>query len=130
MSLFLVPTVLAPEQSSQYFSQDSLGQYSYGYADARSAKSEVRSVDGQTVGSYSYVDPDGKLQNVEYRSDSVHGFRASGTNIPVAPAFVAPAPLVAPEPVQVTAEVAAATARHLETLRLAEEAAKVTYKIK
>ncbi|KAL1513406.1 hypothetical protein ABEB36_002826 [Hypothenemus hampei] len=53
--------------SNQYHSQDAVGQYSYGYSDPHSAKSEVRSADGQTVGSYSYVDPAGKLQTVHYR---------------------------------------------------------------
>ncbi|XP_066143715.1 cuticle protein 19.8-like isoform X2 [Euwallacea fornicatus] len=108
-------------QSSQYHSQDSLGQYAYGYANDLSAKNEIRSVDGQTVGSYSYVDPEGKLQSVHYKSDALNGFRASATNLPIAPQA---APIAVPQPIQDTPEVIEARNRHLETLKLATDAAK------
>jgi len=115
-----VAAVPLGHHSSQYHSQDAIGQYSYGYTSELSAKHETRSADGQTVGSYSYVDPEGKLQNVHYRSDAVHGFHVSATNLPVGPAPVE----VLPEPVKDTQEVVDARARHLEALRRAEEAAK------
>lgn len=98
--------------SSQYHAQDELGQFSYGYAGGPSAKHEARSFDGVTRGGYSYVDAHGLVQSVNYVSDPVHGFRVAATNLPVAPAPVAVAPLPAPLPVADTPEVAAAKAAH------------------
>jgi hypothetical protein len=93
--------------SSQYHAQDELGQYSYGYAGGPSAKSESKTADGITRGAYSYVDANGILQQVQYVSDPVNGFRVSATNLPVAPAGVAQAaPLAlaaAPAPVHFAA---------------------------
>jgi len=87
--------------SSQYHAQDELGQYSYGYAGGPSSKSETRTADGITRGAYSYLDANGLVQNVQYVSDPVNGFRVAATNLPVGPAAVpaaiplaaAPAPL-------------------------------------
>nr|CAD7573072.1 unnamed protein product [Timema californicum] len=69
--------------SSQYQAQDELGQYSYGYADGNSVKHESRAIDGTTHGAYSYVDGNGIVQSVKYHADAL-GFRAHGTNFPVA----------------------------------------------
>ncbi|XP_063237662.1 pupal cuticle protein G1A-like [Bacillus rossius redtenbacheri] len=69
--------------SSQYRAQDELGQYSYGYADGNSVKHESRAFDGTTHGAYSYVDGHGLVQSVKYHADAL-GFRAVGTNFPVA----------------------------------------------
>ena len=127
------PVVGAPA-SSQYHAQDELGQYSYGYAGGPSAKSEVKTADGITRGAYSYVDANGLLQQVQYVSDPVNGFRVAATNLPVAPAAPAPVALAAapvhaiavpagaPLPVQDTPEVAAAKAAH--ALAHAEAAAR------
>jgi len=85
--------------SSQYQAQDELGQYSYGYSGGPSAKSEVRTADGVTRGGYSYVDANGIVQQVQYISDPVNGFRVAATNLPVGPAagpaVLAAAPLAA-----------------------------------
>lgn len=94
----------------QYHSQDTLGQYTYGYADGFSAKSEVRSLDGKTSGAYSYVDSDGKLQSVQYTADDTNGFQVAGTNLPIAKEEEAA------KPVEDTAEVAAAKKEHLATV--------------
>jgi hypothetical protein len=67
---------------SQYHSQDEHGQYTYGYTDGSSAKSETRYADGETKGSYSYVDDHGAVQAVHY-SAGAEGFKAAGTTIPV-----------------------------------------------
>nr|CAD7424385.1 unnamed protein product [Timema monikensis] len=75
--------------------------------------SEVKSFDGVTRGGYSYVDANGELQTVSYTADALNGFRVAATNLPKAPAPIESAPLVAPEPVQDTPEVAAAKAAHL-----------------
>ena len=71
--------------SSQYQAQDTLGQYSYGYADSNSQKQEVRTADGATHGAYSYVDGHGLIQSVKYHADGL-GFRVAATNLPVGPA--------------------------------------------
>lgn len=106
-----VPTVIAAPGPvlSQHHSQDSLGQYAYGYNGGSSAKEELRTIDGVTRGSYSYVDANGILQTVEYTADAINGFRAAATNLPRAPlAEIA----VGPEPVRDTPEVALAKVEH------------------
>lgn len=72
--------------STQYHTQDKLGQYSYGYADPNSQKNEVRLHDGVTRGSYSYLDANGHVQSVSYTADPHNGFNAVGTNFPQGPA--------------------------------------------
>lgn len=69
--------------SSQYQTQDNYGQYSYGYAEPLSAKTETRTADGVTRGGYSYIDANGVLQTVHYVADPVNGFRVAATNLPV-----------------------------------------------
>ena len=87
---YTVPFAAPIAVSSQYHAQDTLGQYNYGYINGLSSKAEVKSVDGITRGGYTYVDAEGKLQSVQYTSDSANGFRVAATNLPVAP----PAPKV------------------------------------
>merc|ERR1711935_1279952 len=104
--------------SSQFHAQDEFGQFSFGYENINSAKTETRDAFGVTRGSYQYVDANGIVQTVNYIADDINGFRVAGTNIPVAVAGaqpVAPAalPLLAPVPVLETPEVAAARAEHL-----------------
>ncbi|XP_058123709.1 cuticle protein-like [Anopheles ziemanni] len=109
------PTYLAAipaELQSQYHSQDELGQYSYGYSGAQSAKAESKSFDGITRGSYSYVDAENKLQTVAYTADAVNGFRVAASNLPVAPVETR----TAPEPVKDTPEVAAAKLEHMAAI--------------
>merc|ERR1712072_1389582 len=119
-----VPLAIPSTPSSQFHAQDEFGQFSFGYENINSAKTETKDAFGVTRGSYQYVDANGILQTVNYIADPVNGFRVAGTNIPVAPAVsdvalpVAPQlpvvePLIAPEPVQETPEVAAARAEHL-----------------
>merc|ERR1712209_165591 len=119
----VAPVVEPP--SSQSHAQDEFGQFSFGYQNINSAKTETKDAFGVTRGSYQYVDANGVLQTVNYIADPVNGFRVAGTNIPVAPAVpnvalpVAPEvpavkPLVAPVPVVETPEVAAARAEHLK----------------
>lgn len=69
--------------SSLHHTQDSLGQYDYSYAGDSSAKTESRSLDGTTRGAYSYIDPNGILQQVHYIADH-NGFRVLATNLPEA----------------------------------------------
>ena len=76
----MIPSVA----SSQFQAQDELGGVSFGYVNPNSARQEVRSPDGVTQGSYSYVDAFGLTQTVNYIADAL-GFRVVGTNLPVAP---------------------------------------------
>merc|ERR1712124_240024 len=119
-----VPVAIPSTPSSQFHAQDEFGQFSFGYENINSAKTETKDAFGVTRGSYQYVDANGILHTVKYIADPVNGFRVAGTNIPVAPAVpnvalpVAPqvpivAPLVAPVPDGETPEVAAARAEHL-----------------
>ncbi|XP_046404228.1 cuticle protein 7-like [Ischnura elegans] len=99
--------------SSQYHAQDEFGQASYGHATYNQAHSAVRDAFGGVTGSYSYVNPEGKVVQTHYTADAVHGFRVASNDLPVAPAVPAAPELVGPEPVQDTPEVAAARAEHL-----------------
>lgn len=95
-SAVYAPVVHGPV-TTQYHSQDELGQYSYGYSGGPSAKHEQRTADGVTSGGYSYVDANGLVQSLAYVSDPVNGFRVSGTNLPVdsnTPVVHAAAPVV------------------------------------
>merc|ERR1711976_185749 len=122
----VAPVVEPP--SSQFHAQDEFGQFSFGYQNINSAKSETRDAFGVTRGSYQYVDANGVLQTVNYIADPVNGFRVAGTNIPVAPeaapvvAPIAPAaaPLIAPVAPEETPEVAAARAEHLAAVEKAK----------
>merc|ERR1712174_166337 len=108
-----VPVAIPSTPSSQFHAQDEFGQFSFGYENINSAKTETKDAFGVTRGSYQYVDANGILQTVNYIADPVNGFRVAGTNLPVAPELPVVAPLVAPVPVGETPEVAAARAEHL-----------------
>merc|ERR1719219_371498 len=68
--------------NSQYHAQDDIGQYNYGYSSPTSTKQELKTADGVTRGSYSYVDANGLVQTVNYISDAL-GFKVAATNLPV-----------------------------------------------
>lgn len=55
-----IPGPIALPGASQYHSQDELGQYQYGYNNPLSSKNEIKTFDGITRGSYSYLDSEGK----------------------------------------------------------------------
>merc|ERR1711976_508299 len=122
----VAPVVEPP--SRQFHAQDEFGQFSFGYQNINSAKTETKDAFGVTRGSYQYVDANGVLQTVNYIADDINGFRVAGTNIPVAPEAVAlagpvapaAAPLVAPVAPEETPEVAAARAEHLAAVEKAK----------
>merc|ERR1711874_925439 len=119
---------IIPPVSSQFHAGDEFGNSQYGYSNLNSAKHEIGNAFGQKSGSYQYVDPAGKLQTVTYVADEL-GFRVVDSRLPVAPVHNAELPVapvhvyelpvapvydgVAPASVEVTPEVAAATAEHL-----------------
>ncbi|ROT85152.1 hypothetical protein C7M84_020981 [Penaeus vannamei] len=82
----------------QHELSDEIGQYSFGYAGGPSSRAESRDAFGVVRGSYNYVDSEGKVQTQHYVADAL-GFRASGTNLPVAPdAPLAALPAPSPNP--------------------------------
>merc|ERR1712037_951153 len=117
LPLFQEPQLLAPAPlpvpiqapSSQFHAQDEFGQFSFGYENINSAKTETKDAFGVTRGSYQYIDANGIVQTVNYIADDINGFRVAGTNIPTAPAALP----IGPAPVAETPEVAAARAAHL-----------------
>jgi hypothetical protein len=67
--------------SSQYRSQNNLGQYSFGFDEAGATGGSFRHerslAPGTVQGSYGLNGADGKLRIVHYTADPVNGFRAS-----------------------------------------------------
>merc|ERR1712186_292954 len=93
-----VPVVAATVDAAnnQFHAQDDYGQFNYGYSNGHSTKQELKTADGVTRGSYSYVDANGIIQTVNYLSDAL-GFRVAATNLPVHHVDAAPAaPAAAP----------------------------------
>merc|ERR1712193_483968 len=81
-SVTIVTAQTADLTNSQFHAQDDLGQYNYGYSSPTSTKQELKTADGVTRGSYSYVDANGLVQTVNYISDAL-GFKVAATNLPV-----------------------------------------------
>ncbi|KAK2716148.1 cuticle protein 7-like [Artemia franciscana] len=112
----LAPAYYAPSYTAnQYHSQDELGQASYGYAHPGQSHAATRDAYGNVVGSYAYVNPDGKEIRVNYVADN-NGFRVSSNDLPVAPAVPAYEQPAAPLPVEDTPEVKAAKAEHFNAV--------------
>ncbi|XP_069691329.1 uncharacterized protein [Periplaneta americana] len=120
-------TISAPvytPTSTQFHSQDAFGQFAFHHAGDNQVRTETKSVDGAVRGAYSYLDPTGKLVNVQYVADS-NGYRVLGANnLPEAPAV--PADIKAPEPVQDTPEVMAARAAFQKQYEEAAKAAEAS----
>merc|ERR1712083_1251709 len=74
-----VPAAIPSTPSSQFHAQDEFGQFSFGYENINSAKTETKDAFGVTRGSYQYVDANGILQTVNYIADPVNGFRVVET---------------------------------------------------
>jgi len=111
------PYAYAPAvTANQYHSQDELGQASFGYSHPGQAAVNYRDAAGNQVGSWAYFSPEGKEVRVSYVADS-NGFRVLSNALPEGPAA---ADLAMPEPVQDTAEVAAAKAAHMMALESAK----------
>jgi hypothetical protein len=115
------PYPYVPYSSSQYHSQDELGQASYGYAYPGQASTTTRDAFGNQIGSYAYINAEGKEVRVSYVADS-NGFRVLSNDLPQAPVDNLVAPVFtgeAPAPVEDTPDVVAAKA---EFFKLYEEA--------
>jgi hypothetical protein len=93
--------------ATQYHAQDELGQASFGYAHPGQAASNLRDGFGNQIGSYAYINPEGKEVRVSYTADS-RGFRVQSNNLPIAPAQIVDTPEVAAAKVDHAAAIAAA----------------------
>lgn len=75
-----VPAAVNTGASSQYRSQDNLGQYSFGYDEAGatggSFRHEKSDALGNRVGSYGLTGADGRVRIVNYVADA-NGYRAT-----------------------------------------------------
>ncbi|XP_057375112.1 pupal cuticle protein Edg-78E-like [Daphnia carinata] len=71
-------------QSLQYHSWNENGKNVFGYAYEGQAAYNVRNALGNQVGSWAYVNPEGKEINVAYVSDS-DGYRVMSNDLPIAP---------------------------------------------
>merc|ERR1712018_703990 len=122
--------------TSQFHSQDEFGNLAFGYSNINSARQESGNTYGGRAGAYSYTDANGIVQTVNYVADGL-GFRVAASNLPVAPLPIPapevalpiapvfnPAPLVGPDPVTETPEVAEARAAHLAAQEEAAAAAE------
>merc|ERR1719411_2292024 len=87
----VAPVPVAP-LAHQHHAQDEFGNLAYGYVDHNSAKHESGNGNIGVTGSYQYVDPEGKLQTVQYVADAL-GFRVADSRLPVAPTFDGVAPV-------------------------------------
>ena len=101
--------------SSQYRSQDEFGQATYGYSHPGQAASNFQDAHGNQVGSYAYIDPEGKEIRVSYIADA-NGFRVVSNALPEGPV----ADLVHPVPVQDTVEVIEARQAHFAAVAAAQ----------
>jgi len=95
-----------PSYTSQYHAQDVLGQAAYGFSHPGQAASHYRDALGNQVGSYAYINPEGKHVMVSYTADH-RGFRVASNDLPESPVDGNKAP----EAVQDTPEVAEAKAK-------------------
>ncbi|XP_057379433.1 uncharacterized protein LOC130701465 isoform X1 [Daphnia carinata] len=101
--------------ASQFHAQDELGQARFGYAHPGQASTNYRDALGNQIGSYAYINPEGKEVRVSYTADH-RGFRVLSNDLPVSPF----ANLVAPVQVQDTPEVAKAKAEHAAAVTAAK----------
>ncbi len=98
--------------ASKYHAQDELGQARFGYAHPGQAATNYRDAFGNQIGSYAYINPEGKEVRVSYTADS-RGFRVASNDLPEAPV----ANLVQ---IEDTPEVAAAKAEHMAAINAAK----------
>lgn len=89
--------------ASQYHAQDGAGRASFGYGYPGQAAANYRDANGNQVGTYAYINPNGKDVRVSFTAGT-GGFRVFSNDLPVAPEFNGKAP----EPVKDSPEVVAA----------------------
>jgi len=121
-----VPIAAPMVTSSQYHAQTELGEASHGYSFPGQAASNMRDAMGNQIGSWAYINPEGKEVKVSYVADSL-GFRVLSNDLPVAPVALPVPPVmlpiddgVAPLPVMDTVEVMEAKIAHMAAMEAAK----------
>ena len=84
--------IITTATSSQFHSQDELGQAAFGFSNPDQMQTHRRDANGNMVGSWSFVNPEGKIVQTSYIADAL-GFRVVSNDLPVAPLAAGPAPL-------------------------------------
>lgn len=108
---------------SKFHSQDEFGQAAFGHVTADQSASNFRDADGNQVGHYSYINPDGQ-QIVVYYTAGVGGFRVLSNALPQAPSAGVTVLQGPPAVVEDTAEVAEARRAHLALVAEARNRAR------
>lgn len=93
-------------EKSQYHSQNSLGEATYGHREPFQSHDAVQDAEGNKAGSFSYVAPDGRVLTTEYIADRA-GYRVASNALPQASVpltAAAPAAIVAEKPAQFESE--------------------------
>jgi len=117
------PLVAPTSYIRKYQTQDELGRATFGHEQLTQKHAAVRDALGNVAGAYSYISPEGKVIKARYTA-GINGVQVESNALPVAPVETRAAPIftgVAPAPVQLTAEVRAATLEHLEAIKKAKK---------
>merc|ERR1712168_1606303 len=122
---YAIPAYAPAPQLQKFHAQDEFGQYNFGHFGGPSSRNEVRDAFGVVRGQVNYIDADGNVQQSNYVADA-NGYRVAATNLPVAPEAPEEVYLNPPKPVEVTPEVAEATAVHLKAVEDAKATASPT----
>lgn len=72
------------EGKSQYHSQNSFGEATYGHRESFQSHDAVQDAQGNKAGSFSYISPDGRLLTTDYVADQA-GYRVASNAFPNAP---------------------------------------------
>jgi len=120
---YAAPIAAPTSYIRKYQTQDELGRATFGHEQLTQKHAAVRDALGNVAGAYSYISPEGKVIKARYTA-GINGVQVESNALPVAPVETRAAPIftgVAPAPVQLTAEVRAATLEHLEAIKKAKK---------
>lgn len=103
--ILTVENKLIGEGKSQYHSQNSLGEATYGHREFLQSHDAVQDAQGNKAGSFSYISPDGRLLTTDYVADQA-GYRVASNAFPNQPIAVVAQPIaVAAAAVEKPAEI-------------------------
>lgn len=82
--ILAVDNKLVGEGKSQYHSQNSFGEATYGHRELLQSHDAVQDAQGNKAGSFSYISPDGRILTTDYVADQA-GYRVASNAFPNAP---------------------------------------------
>lgn len=82
--ILTVDNKLIGEGKSQYHSQNSFGEATYGHRESFQSHDAVQDAQGNKAGSFSYISPDGRILTTDYVADQA-GYRVASNAFPNAP---------------------------------------------